>query len=216
MLFIHEHPQFAASPDDAIEWVSHDWKSAGPHRITNFTMIPDGLLLKPTTSAIVTIRHPAWIVPAAFRAMKGVEGSDTRSNLILVCGLHWQRQIYDWCTENGVRAVIVEAEDYMTSPNLVKKLCEEVGLDPERALFSWPRATEEEKAKMHPRVVQLLHTLLHSTGLIPGKATAPPDLPSEEVKWREEFDEERATLIKELVQAAMPDYEYLKARKLTL
>lgn len=213
---MHEHAQFATSIDSALEYVRHAWNSNAPSKPINFTMIPDNLLLKPGTAVILTTRHPAWVIPAVCRAMGYIEGDANRSNLIFVCNMHWQRALYDWYTQNGVKAVVVEAEDYMTSPDLVRKLCREVGLDPERALFSWPRATEEEKAGMRPVVVHLLHSLLNSTGLIPGKANPPPILPDEEVKWKQEFGEERARLIKELVDAAMPDYEYLRARKLTL
>lgn len=213
---MHKHPQFAASVDSGLEYIKHALSSDLSYKPANFTMVPDDLLLKPGTATIFTTRHPAWVTPAAFRALTTIEGNPNRSNMIFISNMHWQRVLYDWYIQKGVKAVVVEAEDYMTSPELVRKLCSEVGLDPEHALFSWPRATEEEQAKMNPRIVQLLHSLLNSTGLIPGKATPPPVLADEEVKWKQEFGEGDARFIKDLVNAAMPDYEYLRARKLAL
>lgn len=41
-------------------------------------------------------------------------------------------------------------------------------------------------------------------------------LEDEERKWREKFGVEGAVSIKEMVEWAMPDYEYLRDRKLRL
>ena len=198
-----------------LEWVARGWEANARHLTANSTVVPDALLLQPGTSAIFTTRHPAWVVPAVFRALGDFINIFNRANTVFISGMHWQRQLYDWYLQNGFEPIVVESEDYMTSPDFVRKLCKEAGLDPEHALFTWPRATDEEKTQMGPMVVNFLSTLLDSTGLIPAKAKPAPNLQEEEAKWVKEFGEERARSIKEMVEADMPDYEYLRARKLT-
>lgn len=215
-LFVHEHPQFASETDVALQWVTH-WRNPGAlNKPANFTMIPDEVLLRPNTTVIMTNRHPGLVVPAGLQAMQAFEDSGTTSNQVYICTMHWQRVMYDWLLENGIKPVIVETEDYLTNPDIVRKLCSEVGLDPKHALFSWPRATEEEKAKMDPIIRSLLNSLLNSTGLDPSKAKPPPDMEEEQAKWEQKFGGEAAQFMRDLVEAAMPDYEYLRARKLTL
>lgn len=112
---------------------------------------------------------------------------------------------------------MVEAEDYMSNPAFVKKLCAEAGLDPEAAIFKWEKVPEEARAQLPPAAVVLMKTLFDSTGLRPELARKDePDVKVEEEKWRKEFGEETAEFLGTVVDASMDDYEFLKEKKLRL
>ncbi|KAF7197950.1 hypothetical protein HII31_00664 [Pseudocercospora fuligena] len=179
-------------------------------------MIPDEVLLRPGTSVIMNLRHPAHVVVAAYRGLRDLEHGADRLNVILITTLRWQREMYDWFVSKGIKPVLAESEDYMTSPDFVKKLCKEAGLDPDHAIFSWPKATEEELANMNPMYAKLLWSLLHSDGLNPSYAKKRLDFDVELAKWKEEFGEDIANFLREEVEASMPHYEYLRAKKLTM
>ena len=76
--------------------------------------------------------------------------------------------------------------------------------------------SEEEKGKMHPMLVQIQATLVGSEGIKPERAGKNLDLEAERREWEGEFDEEEVVMIKELVDVAMPHYEYLRERRLRI
>ena len=122
--------------------------------------------------------------------------------------------MYDWYVAHGFHPVIIDADDYMTSRDFMRKLCKKTGLDAERVMYSWPKATEKEVREIQPPIIaKVLHTLLGSEGIIPGLDAQNLNLEEEEEKWREEFGE-KAALVKELVGVTMPHYEYLSVRRL--
>lgn len=214
-LFLHEHPHFALDPELALSFALKDWNCGPILPARNYTMIPEDLMLLPGTVPIFTIRHPALIVPSAYRAMSEFEDSANRSNLIVASTLNWARELYDWYLAKGFEPLVAEAEDYMTNPKMVKNLAKKAGLDPEQCIFEWPAATREEQAQMFPRYVQLQQSLLNSTGLLQGKDRRNVVIEDEMQKWREEFGDQNAIFVKELVHASMPHYEYLRSRKTT-
>jgi hypothetical protein len=60
----------------------------------------------------------------------------------------------------------------------------------------------------------MYETLLSSEGIDAGKVAGDVDLDEQATKWRWEFGETTGRRLEMLVRDAMPDYEYLKARRL--
>ena len=60
----------------------------------------------------------------------------------------------------------------------------------------------------------MLSTLSASTGIVEGKTSNDLDIDKEVKKWKVEFEEEGGAHIEKWVRDAMPDYEYLKSRRL--
>ncbi|KAI1621079.1 hypothetical protein EDD37DRAFT_143717 [Exophiala viscosa] len=57
-------------------------------------------------------------------------------------------------------------------------------------------------------------TISASTGILKEKASADLSIDSEMSKWMTEFGEEEARKLASWVEAAMPDYIYMRARRL--
>lgn len=187
------------------------------------------------------IRHPALAWPSMYRAMTkiaaqgfmdedGVKGSSLTN-----MSLRWTRLLYDWCMEQPdvpTPPPVIDAHDLIHSPEVVLKLCEQTGLDKSVLQFEWNDKDAEKKSNywapaspdasadehdMHRRAASImLSSLEGSTGVLKEKAPTDIDVKAEAEKWKVEFGEEVAQLIEKAVWDAMPDYEYLKARRITV
>ncbi|CAI7648423.1 unnamed protein product [Penicillium pancosmium] len=167
------------------------------------------------------IRHPALSWPSMYRAMvkiakegymdeDGIKGSSL-TNMTM----HWSH-----------------AHDLIHSPEIVYKLCEQTGLDKSALQFEWGGKNEQKKSDvwaspepdadqqqrdMHRRAASImLSTLEDSKGIVKDKAPVSIDIDAEAAKWKVEFGEEVAQMIEKAVRDSMPDYEYLRARRITV
>lgn len=104
----------------------------------------------------------------------------------------------------------------MTSEAFVRHLTGKLGLVPEKAIVSWPKSTEKEQQDMHSMLLTIQSTLVNSEGISPDRASQNIDLAAERAKWKKEFDGGELQLIEELVDIAMPHYEYLREKRLRI
>ncbi|KAJ5947167.1 hypothetical protein N7466_000182 [Penicillium verhagenii] len=187
------------------------------------------------------IRHPALAWPSMYRAMvkigesglldeDGVRGASF-SNM----DMRWTRLMYEWCLEQPDRPVpppVIDAHDLVHNPGVVGEFCERTGLDKGVVQFEWAEQGETRKSakwgshvvgegaeevSLHQRAAGvMLSTLESSSGVVRDKAPEDVDIDVEAAKWRVEFGEEIGGLVEEYVRKSMPDYEYLKARRITV
>lgn len=206
---------------------------------SNETILPDEYLR--TWQLAFIIRHPALAWPSLYRAMTkiaaqgfmdedGIKGASL-TNMTL----QWTRMLYDWCMEQPdvpIPPPVVDAHDLIHSPEVVLKFCEQTGLDKSVVQFEWddkdaerksshwasakPDADAEEQDMHHRAATIMLSSLDGSSGVLRDKAPATIDIPAEVAKWMVEFGEETAQFLEKAVWDSMPDYEYLKARRLTV
>ncbi|CAK1359283.1 unnamed protein product [Cercospora beticola] len=236
-LLFHEHPQFALDPQQAITYInSSNTKSPPPTTSTptNPTLIPSHLLLHPKTVPILTFRHPAYIVPSAFKFLvyntsNSIHSSSSPNQaaeksytgISLVTNLHWQRALYEFYKFHNITPLVVESSSYQSSPTFVRKVCGLAGLDPEAAVFERDAMPEEEQEKLDPQVRYLMKTLNDSTGLRVELAKrgmgegedGEVDLEVLEGEWKREFGEEAAGFIRREVEAGLEDYAFLRERR---
>ncbi|CAK4021973.1 Hypothetical predicted protein [Lecanosticta acicola] len=89
------------------------------------------------------------------------------------------RDLYDFYKANGIRPIVVDADDYMTGGAFVRHLCSKrPGLHPELAVISWPKTTEKEQRETNPHLV-VIHNILNSKSLVPERASKDINLPAE-------------------------------------
>lgn len=82
--------------------------------------------------------------------------------------------------------------------------------------FEWEPATNDLDQNYPPSDIRrrMLSTLNESSGILLEKTSTNIDIGMEAKTWREEFGEKISRHMEKLVRAAMPDYEYMKARSL--
>jgi hypothetical protein len=150
---------------------------------------------------------------------------EAQTELALDMTLHWMCTLFDWYTqclsksESGSDAdvtwpLVLEADDIMTEPEVIITFCEIVGMDATKLQFAWRPASEDDLAQLRPVERRMLSTLSGSAGIIKGKTSANLDIDVEAKKWREEFGEYEGEKMEKWVRAAMPDHEFMKAKRL--
>ncbi|GIK00970.1 hypothetical protein Aspvir_005000 [Aspergillus viridinutans] len=203
----------------------------------NHTVLPDEYLR--TWRLTFIIRHPALAFPSLCRAMQKFRQSgvsqreDIVGSMETKLTLKWTRMLYDWCLEQPDlpgKPLVVDAQDVIHDPQVMVRYCEETGLDPSALQFEWESKQEvleqtlgsESQSQKKPDVdfdkaeAVMLSTLLRSTGIIKDKTPTVVDITAEVKQWKEEFGEELASMLETTVSDGMPDYEYLRSRRITV
>lgn len=205
---VHTHSFFPISLDDISQGLSN-----AQSKFNNFSLSPDDLFLKPGTVPILSIRNPRLAVPSAYRAMQSIMVNISKANLQLVACPVWTCLLFDYYTARGFEPLVVDADDYMTDTTFVETLCKKSGLDPKQVNHSWSLTSQQDKESFEKPYVAVQETLMSSTSANPNRAAKNIDLEAEEAKWESEFGES-VVLIRELVELAIPFYEYLYQRRL--
>ncbi|KAF5860160.1 hypothetical protein ETB97_001865 [Aspergillus alliaceus] len=190
------------------------------------------------------IRHPALVFPSFYRAMlkmvaiDAVQQEELRGVLETNMSMKWTRMLYDWGMENHdteSKPLLLDAHDVIHNPHVLARFCELAGLDPNKLKFEWEKKLEtsgvqsngtsteqrdntEQRSPIQSEQAKaiMLSSLVGSSGVLKEKAPEILDIAAEASKWRKEFGEESGLLVEKAVLAAMPDYEYLKARRVRM
>ncbi|KAJ5652107.1 hypothetical protein N7507_009533 [Penicillium longicatenatum] len=194
----------------------------------NPTILPSEFLRQ--VSPTFLIRNPILSFPSHYRAMRDswYGSADTfqetgKCYLKFNMTIRWSRMMYDWYEkqlnhehDTHKRPIVLDADDIMTAPEVLIQYCNFVGLDPSKLKFSWKPMEKEKLGNVDPEFLRMKDTLHASDGVRQDKVAAGLVLAKEAVKWRNEFGDTEAAKLVKWVQAAMPDYEYMWARRLTL
>ncbi|ETS75101.1 hypothetical protein PFICI_13585 [Pestalotiopsis fici W106-1] len=236
-IFVKEHTTFFADPivrtrlqfgADAVNEPNWTVRYAGgsTHSTLNTSVLPDEFLL--TWLPTFLIRHPAVAFPSYYRTIIEREGKELAAAdnfASLVITVEWSRALYDFylqhrdalpCSpaQRSEWPIVLDADDVINHPEIISLYCAKVGMDPQTLRFSWDQADPEKLAKMHPAQRAMRTTIYGSTGIVKGKSLQELNILDEASKWRSEFGDIAAQHIEKLVRQAMPDYEYLRARRL--
>lgn len=165
------------------------------------------------------IRHPALVFPSNYGTLFDLHGAEAARNEAyhaIEMTMRWSRNLYDWyitnCTDSPF-PVILDADDVMLNRDLVRRYAEALGLDPEKLMFEWSAAKEEELESMGRAARRMVSTIAASEGVVAGKAGVGIDIGVEAEKWRREFGTEEGESIEKWVRDAMDDYEYMRDRR---
>lgn len=217
-------------------------ESYGPstHSSSNETLFSDEYLR--TWQIAFIIRHPALAWPSMYRAMRKmadlghIDEDGVRGSSLANMTLRWSRTLYDWCLEQPdipVAPPVVDAHDLIHQPETVFEFCKKTGLDKSVLQFEWSdkrddknshgwadstgHESDENQKDFHRTGSSImLSTLRDSKGIVKDKAPMTIDIDVEAAKWKVEFGEEMGQAIEQRVRDSMLDYEYLKARRITL
>ncbi|KAI0534599.1 hypothetical protein GGR58DRAFT_516022 [Xylaria digitata] len=189
----------------------------------NRTSLPDEFLK--TWYPTFLIRHPAMMLPSLYRtAQSDIELYGSRrakkEPFEIEATMKFVRFLFDFYLgyfgKDSQWPLVLDADDIMKYPELVMKYAKLVELDPDKLRFSWEKASEEKIEKMNSAAKVMLGSINASTGVDKGKLAGKIDIDTEAEKWRTEFGEEGGRKLERWVRDAMPDYEYLRSRRLTM
>ncbi|MCJ1388320.1 hypothetical protein MMC18_001166 [Xylographa bjoerkii] len=193
----------------------------------NETVLPDEFLQ--TWLPTFLIRHPALMFPSHYRTILdnlGVDAAYAEGERSEIMTLHWTRVLYDWYSQHLAKPesgstsdtswpLLLDADDIINNPDVVVRLCEIVGMDSTKLQFEWKPAKKEYLAQLNNDVSRrMLSTLTASAGIMKEKSSVDIDISIEAKKWREEFGQSEGEKVEGWVRAAIPDYEYLRAKRL--
>ncbi|KAJ5886317.1 uncharacterized protein N7473_008991 [Penicillium subrubescens] len=219
---IQEMPWTLRGPNELVRTTSRS--------VLNETILSDEFLN--TWRPVFLIRHPALSFPSFYRASVRADGEEfTKSTpgrraCQMVMTMRWTRKLYDFYVDSfkecNIRAdqetaeatwpIVLDADDIMTEPAVLVKLCNILGLDSDRLRYEWGPSNQSR-----PLWAQAFRTTLDSsTTIITTKVAGNVNIDEEGKKWKEEFGEEDGQMIENYVRAAMLDYEFLKSKKLRL
>lgn len=103
----------------------------------------------------------------------------------------------------------------MAKPEVVLKYSKLVGLDPTKLKFEWEPTTSAGESVLSDFLERrLLSTLRGSSGIVLEKVSTNINIDTEAKKWRVEFGDKVGRHMEKAVRDAMPDYEYMKERRI--
>ncbi|UPK92153.1 hypothetical protein LCI18_003088 [Fusarium solani-melongenae] len=187
----------------------------------NLTFLPDEFLK--IWSPTFLIRHPAMQLPSLFRTCLTRMEMDGFSRwqkepLDIEVTMKWFRAMYDFYVkhfgEDSQWPIVLDADDIMTSPNLVSKYAALAGLNQDKLRFSWDKANKERLDNLSSMEQRMLSTINASSKVDPSKVAGNIDIDDEAAKWRSEFGEEGGRKLEQWVRDAMPDYTFLHSKRL--
>ncbi|KAI1431869.1 hypothetical protein GGR50DRAFT_689383 [Xylaria sp. CBS 124048] len=186
----------------------------------NLTCFPDEFLQ--TWYPTFLIRHPAMVLSSLYRTAQQTKLSHRRTEPFEIeVSLKFVRSLHDFYVDyyrdrDSQWPLVLDADDIMTSPDLVRKYASLVDLDASKLQFTWEKISEEAEGKLLPSQKVMLGTINASTGIDKGKLAGAIDIDAEALKWRDEFGDEGGRKLEQWVREAMPHYEYLYSRRLRL
>jgi hypothetical protein len=182
---------------------------------TNPTVLPTSFLR--TMCPVCLFRHPAPLFESYYRAAVrgGLRISIHDEDFPVNTSLRWIRLLHDWYSSIGDVPVTIEADDLMNEDSVLPKFCKALGLDPKYLQTQWDKIPEEKKARQGIMVTSFQQTMQNSTGVIRSKRRDTEiNNDQERERWASEFGEEVATVLYRAVEDAMPDYRYLRSKRL--
>ncbi|KAF7589987.1 hypothetical protein BBP40_003431 [Aspergillus hancockii] len=200
----------------------------------NVTILPDEYLA--TWRLTFLIRHPALAFPSFYRAIRQLESEDfaqpdeVQPLMELNTTLKFIRHLYDWCCEHGIQLpsngdtgppfpLVLDAEDVIHNPKVVMRYSELIGLDPSRVRFEWEAGMKNANLSWDgtcqngPEAI-MKATLNTSSHILKNKTPTMVDIAHERKVWDLDFGESSGQQMEQWVRDAMPDYNYLRARRL--
>ncbi|KFY35038.1 hypothetical protein V494_06257 [Pseudogymnoascus sp. VKM F-4513 (FW-928)] len=215
-----------------------DAKSSAPYPYNteaepgNPTVVPEEILKKFHFTFL--IRHPRSSIPSYFRCtipplnkVTGFYNFDPSE-----AGYDELRRVFDFLKSRGhvgpaiageyegnlpkgqVSITMIDADDLLDNPNgIIEAYCKEVGMDYDPCMLNWDTEEDHAQAKRAFEKWRGFHNdAIESCSLKPRESKHKTKTVEEENEcWKETYGAEGARIIRECVDANIPDYEYLKS-----
>ncbi|KAL4750529.1 hypothetical protein BDW72DRAFT_193748 [Aspergillus terricola var. indicus] len=182
---------------------------------TNPTIFPDSFLK--SWKPIFLIRHPALSFESWYRAESGARHVDiSDKSWAFYTSFQYSRQLYDWfianTSEQASIPIVVDADDILEKRSTIEALCSSLGMDTQHILYEWEVIQPPHGASC--RELKFMSEYWNSTSIDTSKTSRGLDMAAKYTRWLDDFGRDVADELWKLVEEAMPDYDYLKSRKI--
>jgi hypothetical protein len=182
---------------------------------TNPTIFPDDFVS--SFRPIFLIRHPALSFESWYRAESAARHVDMFDKAwSFYTTFKYSRQMHDWylsrAAEPDDTPIVIEADDMLEKVSTIDTLCDMLGMDKACVPREWEVIPAPVGAGC--RELKFMSGYWNSTAIDASKSSRGLDLAGRRAAWGEEFGAEIGEELWRLVLAAMPDYEYLKGRRI--
>ncbi|MCJ1293826.1 hypothetical protein MMC34_005382 [Xylographa carneopallida] len=186
--------------------------------VPNPSVVPSSILSKFQFTFL--IRDPRTAISSLYRCTVPPLNKKTGMHIFLTSeiGYREMRLLLDYLYQDDPQrkqqVCLIDADDLLDDPvGIVKAYCERVDLPFSEDMLTWSSEEDQTRAKKAFAKYYGYHEdAIESTGLKPrphpGKHYGSPD--EEDEKWRSKYGEDGARKIREVVDASMADYAYLK------
>ncbi|MCJ1368503.1 hypothetical protein MMC16_007647 [Acarospora aff. strigata] len=181
---------------------------------TNPTIFPDSFLK--SWKPVFLIRHPAPTFESWYRAESGAWHIDlSDKSWSFFTSFQYSRQLYDWflsnSTDESSMPIVIDADDILDKSSTIKKLCSSLGMDTQHIPDKWHVIQAPENAGC--RESKFMGDYWNSTSIDSSKSSRGLDMAAKYTKWQADFGPDVANELLNIVEKAMPDYNYLKSKK---
>ena len=182
---------------------------------TNPTIFSDTFLR--SWRPVFLIRHPAPTFESWYRAESGARHIDlSDKSWSFFTSFQYSRQLYDWflsnSTDESSMPIVVEADDMLEKRSTIEKLCSSLGMDTRYIPNRWDVIQAPDKAGS--RELSFMGDYWRSTSIDSSKSSRGLDMAAKYTKWQADFGSEVANELLIIVEKAIPDYNYLKSKKI--
>ena len=108
--------------------------------------------------------------------------------------------------------IVVEADDMLEKSSTIMKLCSSLGMDTQYIPDKWDVIQAPDNAGR--RELSFMDDYWKSTSIDRSKSSRGLDMVAKYTKWQADFGPEIANELLIIVEKAMPDYNYLKSKKI--
>lgn len=162
------------------------------------------------------IRHPVLTWESWYRAESGARHVDVADkSWAFYTSFEYSRQLYDWFisnrTEKMPMPIVVDVDDIMDKSPTINTICSLLGMDPQYIPSQWDTIQAPEGAGC--RELKYMSDYWNSTTIDSSKSSRGLDVTARYTQWQEEFGRGVADELWKLVEKSMPDYNYLKSKK---
>ncbi|OAQ95105.1 dynamin family protein [Purpureocillium lilacinum] len=182
----------------------------------NPTVIPLDILRKFHFTFL--IRHPRRSIPSYYRCVIPPLNEITGWNDFMPSETGYEElvRLFDYLIEQGIvdkdHLTVLDADDLLDKPEaMIKLYCERTGIEFDPKMLVWDQEDKEHAAKLFAKWNGFHDDVLGTDRLMARThAQKTSTVESENKEWTDKYGPEAQKLIRELVDANIPHYDYLK------
>ncbi|KAJ6444708.1 dynamin family protein [Purpureocillium lavendulum] len=164
------------------------------------------------------IRHPRRSIPSYYRCVIPPLNEITGWNDFMPSETGYEElvRLFDYLIEQGIvdkeHLTVLDADDLLDNPEaMIKLYCERTGIEFDPKMLVWDQDDKDHAAKLFAKWNGFHDDVLGTDRLMARThAQKTSTVESENKEWTDKYGPEAQKLIRELVDANIPHYDYLK------